>query len=59
MIDMLNYPELEPDDVVIDLRNQRFKVRQVAPYYKAQSLISQRVVITLMDKSHEIYNMEI
>jgi hypothetical protein len=58
-MDILNYPVLEPDDVVVDRLNKRYKVRQVANYEKGQSLISQRCVISLQEKSNEIYNIEI
>ena len=59
LMDILNYPVLEPDDVVVDQTNKRYKVRQVATYDKGQSLISQRCVISLQEKSNEVYNIEV
>ena len=59
MIDMLNYPVMEPDDLIVDQRNQRYKIRQVAPYYKGQALVSQRCVMVLQDKTSQVYDVNV
>jgi len=59
MMDMLNYPVLAPDDLIVDQINRRFKVRQVIPFDKGQSLISQRCAITLQEKSNQVYEVEV
>ena len=59
LLDILNYPVLEPDDVVIDQLNNRYKVKQVAPYMKGQALISQRCLLVLQDKSDPIYEIKV
>lgn len=59
LMDIMNYPVLAPDDIVIDQQNKRYKIKQISAYDKAQSLISQRCVITLQDVSNPIYDVVI
>ncbi|MBC8550531.1 MAG: hypothetical protein H8D23_12870 [Candidatus Brocadiales bacterium] len=59
LMDMLNYPVLAPDDLIVDQQNKRYKVKQIATYDKGQSLISQRCVISLQEKSSQVYGVTI
>ncbi len=59
LMDMLNYPVLAPDDLIVDQANRRFKVKRVAPFDKGHSLISQRCVITLQEKSNQVYAVDV
>jgi len=57
LMDILNYPVLSPDDVIIDQTNKRWKVKLIASFSKGSSLISQRCVITLIGKDNPIYEL--
>jgi hypothetical protein len=59
LMDVMNYPVLAPDDLIVDLQNRRYKVKQVVTYDKGQSLISQRCVISLQEKSNPIYEVPV
>lgn len=59
LLDVLNYPILSPDDIIIDLTNRRWKIKQVITFYKASHLISQRSVISLIGKDNIIYEINI
>ena len=59
LMDMLNYPIVEPNDLIIDRENNRYKVRQVAPFKKAAALVSQRIVATLQEKSSQVYEVSV
>lgn len=56
---MLNYPILNPDDVVIDPDRKRWKVQQVLTEKFQNYLISQRARLTLQPKSDQIYTINI
>lgn len=59
LMDLLNYPVLAPDDLIVDPQNKRYKVRQIATYDKGLTLISQRCVITLQEKSSPVYEVAV
>jgi hypothetical protein len=59
LMDILNYPVLAPDDLIVDPQNKRYKVKQVATYDKGQALISQRCVISLQEKSSPVYEVNV
>ena len=59
LMDILNYPTVHPDDVVVDQLNKRYKIKQVAPFEKGQTLISQRCILSLQERSSQVYDIEV
>ena len=56
---VLNYPILNPDDVVVDNLNRRWKVRQVSPTEVMNTLVGQQVQLSLQEKSSPIHDVTI
>lgn len=52
-----NYPRLHPEDVMVDIMNQRFKVVGVTPRTKSQYLIRQVLDLVPLEKGHSAYNV--
>ena len=59
LMDILNYPVLAPDDLIVDPQNNRYKVRQISTYDKGLTLISQRCVISLQEKENPVYQVDV
>lgn len=54
-----NYPRLHPEDVMVDIMNQRFKVVGVTPRTKSQYLIRQVLDLVPLEKGHFAYNINV
>ncbi len=59
LMDFLNYPVIEPDDLIVDPLNKRWKVKQVITYDKGLTLISQRCHVSLQEKENPVYQVEV
>ncbi len=54
---VLNYPILNPDDVIVDNLNRRWKVRQVAPTEVMNTLVGQQIQLSLQEKSSPVHGV--
>lgn len=54
-----NYPLLYPEDVMVDINNQRYKVVNVARRTKSQFVIRQVLDLSPLEKGHPAYNVEV
>lgn len=54
-----NFPRLHPEDVMVDIQNQRYKVVSVGPRTKSQYLIRQVLDLVPLEKGHSAYNIEV
>jgi hypothetical protein len=59
LMDFLNYPVIEPEDLIVDPLNQRWKVKQIVTYNKGITLISQRCHVSLQEKENPVYQVEV
>ena len=56
---IMNVPLVYPEDVMVDVTNQRFKVVNVARRTKSQYVIRQILDLVPLDKGHPSYNIQI
>jgi hypothetical protein len=56
---ILNYPVLNPDDVVVDSLNRRWKVRQISPTEVMNTLVGQQAHITLQEKHNPVHEINL
>ena len=54
-----NIPLVYPEDVMVDVTNQRFKVVNVARRTKSQYVIRQILELAPLDKGHPSYNVQV
>lgn len=54
-----NFPRLHPEDVMVDIMNQRFKIVGVTPRTKSQYLIRQVLDLVPLEKGHSAYNVPV
>lgn len=54
-----NYPRIHPEDVMVDIMNQRFKIIGVTPRTKSQYLIRQVLDLIPLEKGHSAYNVDV
>ena len=59
LMGILNYPVLNPDDVVVDSLNRRWKVRQVSPTEVMNTLVGQQAHITLQEKHNPVHEINL
>lgn len=54
-----NFPRLHPEDVMVDIMNQRYKIIGVTPRTKSQYLIRQVLDMAPLEKGHSAYNINV
>ena len=59
LIGILDYPILNPDDLLIDSLNRRWKVRQVSPTEVMNTLVGQQAHITLQEQANPVHDINI
>jgi hypothetical protein len=56
---ILNFPLVYPEDVMVDVNNQRYKIISVARRTKSQFVIRQILELAPLDKGHPAYDIEV
>ena len=54
-----NYPRVYPEDIMVDIMNQRFKIVSVARRTKSQYVIRQVLDLVPLQKGHPAYQVEV
>lgn len=54
-----NTPLLYPEDILVDMLNQRYKIVNVARRTRSQSIIRQIIDLVPLDKGHPCYQVEV
>lgn len=54
-----NFPRVHPEDVMVDIMNQRYKIVGVTPRTKSQYLIRQVLDLVPLEKGHSAYNVPV
>ena len=54
-----NMPLLTPEDIMVDIMDQRYKIVSVAPRTKSQYVLRQIIQLAPLEKGHPAYNVEV